>query len=141
MTSRFVEEGVAPWLRSLPRRVVVGVMLAGAALITSMSVDYFDLETLPPFVVEKLPVRFEALWLGSLRVHVASALLSFPLCLLLATRTLQKRAVWHRWIGRIAASVVLFGSNTSVTIPAPNSGRITRSPGDVSSTCSIISRM
>ena len=83
-------------------------MLAGAALITAQSLDYFDFETLPPFVIEKLPVRFEALWLGSLRVHVASALVSFPLCLFLATRTLQRRAVWHRWIGRVTGAVVLF---------------------------------
>ena len=107
--SLFVEESVAGWTRSLPRRLFVGVMLAGAALITSASLDYFDFETLPPFVVEKLPVRFESLWLGSLRVHVASALVSFPLCLLLATRTLQRRAVWHRWIGRFTGAVVLFG--------------------------------
>jgi len=83
-------------------------MLAGAALITSASLDYFDFETLPPFVIEKLPLRFEALWLGSLRVHVASALVSLPLCLLLATRTLQRYAVWHRWLGRVAAGLVLF---------------------------------
>lgn len=93
-------------------------MLVGAALITSASLEYFDSETLPPFVVEKLPVRFEALWLGSLRVHVASALVAFPLCLLLATRTLQRRALWHRWIGRFTGAVVLFGLVPSGTVLA-----------------------
>src|SRR4051794_28238874 len=83
-------------------------MLAGAALITSASLDYFDPELVPPFVMEKLPLRFETLWLASLRNHVASALLSLPLCLLLMTRTLQRRAKLHRWIGRVAASLILF---------------------------------
>lgn len=82
-------------------------MLLGAALITSASIGYFDFETLPPFVIEKLPVRFEDLWLGSLWVHVAAALVSFPLCLMLATRTLQRRAKLHRWLGRFTALVML----------------------------------
>jgi hypothetical protein len=82
-------------------------MLAGSTLIAMASVAYFDFETLPPFVIEKLPVRFESLWLASLRVHVASALLAFPLCLLLMTRTLQRRPAWHRWLGRITGIVVL----------------------------------
>ncbi len=83
-------------------------MLAGSALITAMSVAYFDFETLPPFVIEKLPVRFETLWLASLRIHVAAAALSFPLCLALMTRMLQRRAIWHRWLGRVTGVVVLF---------------------------------
>jgi Predicted membrane protein (DUF2306) len=84
------------------------LMLVGSGLITAMSIPYFDFETLPAFVIEKLPMRFEPLWLGSLRVHVASALLGFPLCLALMTRTLQRRALWHRWIGRATGVLVLF---------------------------------
>jgi hypothetical protein len=82
-------------------------MWIGTALITASSLAYFDFATLPPFVIEKLPVRFEALWLVSLRVHVASASLSFPLCLLLMTRWLQRRRAWHRWIGRFTGILVL----------------------------------
>jgi hypothetical protein len=82
-------------------------MWVGSALIAASSLAYFDFTTLPPFVIEKLPVRFETLWLVSLRVHVASALLSFPLCLLLMTRWLQRRRPWHRWIGRFAGALVL----------------------------------
>src|SRR4051812_38055984 len=48
-------------------------MLLGSALISWMSLPYFDFETLPPFVIEKLPLRFESLWLGALRIHVAAA--------------------------------------------------------------------
>src|SRR5262245_43108991 len=82
-------------------------MWIGSALITASSVAYFDFATLPPFVIEKLPVRFETLWLASLRIHVATASLSFPLCLLLMTRWLQRRPTWHRSIGRVASGLVL----------------------------------
>jgi hypothetical protein len=90
------------------RRGFLLSMLAGSLLISAMSLPYFDFETLPPFVVEKLPLRFEALWLGALRVHVAAAALVFPLCLALMTRSLQRRTVWHRWLGRVTGVLVLF---------------------------------
>ena len=94
-------------LPALSRWAFFASMWAGAALITATSLVYFDFDTLPPFVIEKLPVRFESLWLWSLRVHVASALLTFPLCLLLMTRVLQRRPLWHRWLGRLAGTAVL----------------------------------
>jgi uncharacterized membrane protein len=89
------------------RQLFMAVMLIGSALITTASLSYFDFETLPPFVIERLPLRFEALWLVSLRVHVASATLAFPLCLLLMTRALQRRATWHRRLGRLVGVCVL----------------------------------
>jgi hypothetical protein len=99
---------VPRFFAALARGFFLTVMLAGSALITASSLPYFDFETLPPFVIEKLPVRFEALWLASLRIHVAAASLTFPVCLLLMTRTLQRRPAWHRWLGRITGAVVLF---------------------------------
>jgi hypothetical protein len=95
------------FIAEIPKRFFFGMMLAGSALITAASLPYFDFETLPPFVIEKLPVRFESLWLASLRIHVASALVSFPLCLLLMTRVLQRRPSWHRWLGRLSGTLVL----------------------------------
>lgn len=83
-------------------------MLAGWALIALASLAYFDFEQLPPFVVEKLPVRFETLWLSSLRVHVAAAITSLPMCTVLMTRTLQRKPRVHRWLGRVAGIIVLF---------------------------------
>ena len=83
-------------------------MLAGSALITATSLGYFDFDSLPPFVIERMPSQFGSLWLGALRVHVAAALLSFPLCLVLTTRALQKRAAWHRGLGRLSGVLVLF---------------------------------
>jgi uncharacterized membrane protein YozB (DUF420 family) len=83
-------------------------MLVGSALITAASLAYFDFDTLPPFVIEKLPLRFESLWLASLRVHVAAASVTFPLCLVLVTRSLQRRPAWHRRLGRLSGVLVLF---------------------------------
>lgn len=94
-------------LADLPRRLFLVVMLLGSALITAASLEYFDFSSLPGFAIEKFPVRFQGLWLASLRVHVASALVSFPLCLLLMTRWLQRRPVAHRWIGRGTGILVL----------------------------------
>jgi hypothetical protein len=98
---------VPRFLAVLPRWFFWVSMWVGSALIAAASLSYFDFSTLPPFVIEKLPVRFETLWLASLRVHVASALLSFPLCLLLVTHWLQRRRTWHRWIGRFTGGLVL----------------------------------
>ena len=91
----------------VPRRLFLLTMLVGAALITASSLAYFDFGTVTPFVMEKLPVRFEALWLASLRTHVAAALVTFPLCIALMTRTLQRRPALHRWVGRVTGMVVL----------------------------------
>ena len=87
---------------------MLALLLVGSLLITASSVGYFDADTVPPFVIEKLPLRFEALWLASLRVHVVSASLALPLCVALMTRSLQRRALWHRWLGRITGILLLF---------------------------------
>jgi hypothetical protein len=100
--------GMRQFLGLWAGRGFLAVMWLGSAFITVMSLAYFDFETLPPFVIERLPLRFESLWLGALRVHVAAAALSFPVCLLLMTRALQRRAAWHRWLGRTAGALVLF---------------------------------
>lgn len=103
-------------------------MLVGSALITASSIAYFDFDTLPPFVVEKLPVRFESLWLASLRLHVASAALAFPLCLSLVTRALQRRAFLHRWLGRITGCLVLLAlvpSGVVLAFDAKGGGAVT----------------
>jgi hypothetical protein len=98
------------FLAEFPRRLFLLAMFAGAALITWASLVYFDPDEVAPFVIERLPVvRFSSLWLAALKLHVASALFSFPLCLLLSMRWLQRRPNWHRWLGRIVGAVVLFG--------------------------------
>jgi hypothetical protein len=114
-TNAFVEVARRSGMRRMRKvvahwgaRVFLISMLIGSALITLMSLPYFDFETLPPFVLEKLPLRFEALWLAALRIHVAAAALSFPLCLALMTRASQRRPRFHRILGRITGVLVLF---------------------------------
>jgi len=99
---------VPRFFAELPRRVFLLLMLGGSALIAASSVAYFDFETLPPFALEKFPLRFETLWFASLRIHVASAILAFPSCLVLTTRTLQRRPLVHRSLGRLTGILVLF---------------------------------
>jgi hypothetical protein len=79
------------WLSRLPGRVFFVSMMLGSLLITMASLVYFDPDTLAPFVIEKLPVRFELLWLTSLKVHVASAVVSLPRCVVLMRRWRQRR--------------------------------------------------
>ena len=91
------------------RLLFLVTMAFGAAFITASSLAYFDLGELPPFAIEKLPVRFSTLWLASLRVHVTAALVSLPLCIVLMTRMVQRRRAVHRWLGR-AAGVIILGA-------------------------------
>ena len=84
-------------------------MGAGWAFIFASSLAYFDFAQIPPFMLEKMPLRFEHLWLYSLRVHVGAALVSLPLCIALMTRILQRRPAIHRWLGRLAGMTLLFG--------------------------------
>jgi uncharacterized membrane protein len=82
-------------------------MAVGSALIAANSLVYFDFDAVAPFVIERLPERFASVWLAALRIHVAAALLSLPLCLVLMTRWLRRRPSWHRWIGRVTVGIVL----------------------------------
>ncbi|MDQ2647018.1 MAG: DUF2306 domain-containing protein [Myxococcota bacterium] len=95
------------FLLQLPRRLFLVVMLLGSVLITISSLSYFDFAARPFFMIEKMPLRFEALWLASLRIHVATALVTFPLCLVLMTRWIQRRPTLHRWLGRSTGYAVL----------------------------------
>src|SRR5689334_12994807 len=80
----------------------------GSAFITVASLGYFRAD-LPAFVVEKLPLPWEQVWLGALRVHVVAAAFALPCCLVLMSRTVLARAPrLHRWAGRATAAVVLF---------------------------------
>lgn len=93
--------------RAVARGTFLTLLLVGWAFIAAASLDYFAVDVVADFVLEKLPVRFEALWLRSLEVHVASALVSFPLCVALATRFLRRRPRVHRWLGRVTGVLVV----------------------------------
>lgn len=95
-------------LKRLVGRLVLGFVALGAALIFASSLVYANFDELPPFVIEKLPLRFETLWMTSLRIHVATAVVTLPLCTLLMTRFIQRRATIHRWLGRLAGLLMVF---------------------------------
>src|SRR5712691_5972712 len=99
---------VPSWLLTLVRAVVWLALALGSAAITTASVVYFG-EDLAPFVLEKLPLPFEDVWMLALRVHVVAAAICLPGCLLLASAAILRRVPrLHRWLGRATATLVLF---------------------------------
>jgi hypothetical protein len=92
-----------------PLRVLVLVALAvGSATITNASLAYFG-EDLAPFVIEKLPLPLEDLWMRALQLHVVAAAFCLPACLLLSLAFVLRRAPrLHRWLGRVTGTIVLF---------------------------------
>ena len=79
----------------------------GALLIGWASRVYFVSDELAPFVIEKLPLPHEDLWLGALKVHVVAACLALPACLLLSLRRMLRYPRMHRWLGRVTGAVIL----------------------------------
>jgi hypothetical protein len=95
------------WGRRLVRIGVVLALALGSAAITRASAVYFG-DDLGPFVIEKLPLPHEDLWLHALRAHVLAAAICLPGCLLLLSTALLRRGPrFHRWLGRIVGSLVL----------------------------------
>lgn len=96
-------------MRALRPMTVLALAL-GSAAITASSFVYFNADEYAPFVLEKLdlPVPNEARYVMALQAHVIAAAFALPACLLLLSRTLQRRAAGvHRWLGRITGSVTL----------------------------------
>jgi uncharacterized membrane protein len=90
------------------RPVALLLMALGSATITAASAVYFDAQELPPFVIEKLPLAREDLYLLALKVHVVSAAFALPACALLLWNGLLRRAPRvHRWLGRVTGIAVL----------------------------------
>jgi hypothetical protein len=88
--------------------LLFGLLLGGCA-IAANSLVYFQGDEVPPFVVEKLPLPLEHVWLGALKVHVAAASFCLPACILLQWKGLMRRAARvHRWVGRATGAAVLF---------------------------------
>lgn len=80
----------------------------GAWLMIDASVSYLELGAEHPFILEKLPLRFEGLFKLTLYTHVASALLALPCCLLLVLKITQKKVPrLHRWLGRTTGGLIL----------------------------------
>jgi hypothetical protein len=97
-----------PRLRKPLRALVLIALALGSATITNASLAYFG-EDLAPFVIEKLPLPLEDLWMRALQVHVVAAAFCLPACLLLSLAFVLRRAPrLHRWLGRTTGVVVLF---------------------------------
>jgi hypothetical protein len=79
----------------------------GAVLIGWASRVYFASDELAPFVIEKLPLPHEDLWLAALKVHVVAASFALPACLLLSWRRMLRFPRVHRWLGRVTGAVIL----------------------------------
>ena len=96
------------WLRTGVKVAAILALAAGSAAITRASLGYFG-DEMPPFVIEKLPLPHEEMWLWVLKVHVLAAAICLPSCLLLVSTTVVRRLSWfHRWLGRITGPLALF---------------------------------
>src|SRR5205823_62101 len=99
------------WRSLVPpaRLLLLFALLLGGCAIAASSLVYFRGDETPPFVVEKLPLPFERLWLAALKVHVVAASFCLPACILLQWKGLIRRAARaHRWVGRTTGAAVLF---------------------------------
>lgn len=99
---------VNTWGASLRRMAFHALMGCGVWLMLSASTSYLDLGEAHPFFLEKLPLAQPKLWLSALYVHVPSALLALPACLLLLVQRVRSR--WprvHRWLGRATGLLIL----------------------------------
>jgi predicted membrane protein DUF2306 len=87
----------------------VGLFLwLGSLAIAFSSLVYFLPGERAPFIIEKLPLRFENLYVLVLKAHVIAAALSLPGCLILSSKTLLKRwPQFHRWCGRVTCMLVI----------------------------------
>ncbi len=80
---------------------------AGASIIAWASRVYFASDEMAPFVIEKLPLPHEDLWMAALKVHVVAASFALPACLLLSRKRLLRFPRAHRWLGRVTGLVIL----------------------------------
>jgi hypothetical protein len=84
------------------------LMVVGVWLMSSASTSYWDLGEAHPFFLEKLPLAHPRWWLVALYVHVPSALLSLPACLVLLVGRVRSRwPRFHRWLGRVTGVLIL----------------------------------
>lgn len=96
------------WGNVLARLGFYSLMAVGVWLLWSASASYLELGEAHPFFLEKLPLAHPALWLTALYVHVPSSLLALPACLVLSIGRVRRRwPRFHRWLGRVAAALVL----------------------------------
>jgi hypothetical protein len=98
---------ISSWVLKPLRALVVLALAAGSAAIATDSLVYFG-DELAPFVMEKLPLPLEDVWMRALQVHVVAAAFCLPACLLLSLTIVIRRAPrFHRWLGRVTGTIAL----------------------------------
>jgi hypothetical protein len=79
----------------------------GALIIGWASRVYFASDELAPFLIEKLPLPHEDLWLAALKTHVVAAAFALPACLVLSLKLMLRFPRTHRCLGRGTGAIVL----------------------------------
>src|SRR5689334_11554568 len=93
---------------ALGRLAYYALMACGVWLTLSASMSYLDAGDAHPFFLEKLPLAHPQWWLAVLYVHVPSALLALPACLILQVGWIRQRwPRFHRWLGRATGVAIL----------------------------------
>ena|SRR5579885_685653 len=96
-------------MKTAARRLIWIFLWLGSFAITISSLVYFHPGERAAFIIEKLPLRHEDLYVLVLRLHVIAAALSLPGCLILSSKNILKRwPRFHRWCGRVTGSLVIF---------------------------------
>jgi len=94
--------------KRLPQTLLWLYFWVGSFAITLSSLVYFNFDERAPFIIEKLPLPAEDLYVLVLRFHVVAAALALPGCLILTAKFILKRwPKFHRWCGRVVGSIVL----------------------------------
>ncbi|HEX5036074.1 MAG TPA: DUF2306 domain-containing protein [bacterium] len=95
-------------MKTAARSLVWISLWVGSLAITLSSLVYFDFDERAAFIIEKLPLPHEGLYVLFLRLHVIAAALSLPGCLILSSKAVLKRFPrFHRWCGRATGGVVI----------------------------------
>ncbi len=83
-------------------------MLGGGVLIAHACLAYVREGDMHPFVLEKLPLAHERIWMAALYVHLVTAPVAMLGCLVLTAPALvRKLPRVHRWLGRFVGLAVL----------------------------------
>ena len=95
-------------MKRLAQITMCSLLCLGSLAIALSSIVYFIPGERAPFLIEKLPLPAENLYLWTLRLHVIAAALSLPGCLIGSSKTiLQRWPKFHRWCGRAVGGIAL----------------------------------
>lgn len=95
-------------MKTAVRRLVWLFLWLGSFAITLSSLAYFIPNERAAFIIEKLPLPAEDLYVLVLRLHVIAAALALPGCLILSSKAFLKRwPGFHRRCGRAVGGLVI----------------------------------